>query len=86
MKPLFLLLLLPLLGACSTDSYMTNAACRQQVYANQEVSARIARDTAGHYSPLGEESLDDMKRRVYQSCLRASGGAPKGGVEAVKRY
>ncbi len=88
MKPLFALaLLLPLLGGCSSsDGYMKNAECRQQVYANSEVGARIARDNAGHFSPLGEESLDDLKQRVYVDCLRARGLAPKGGVEPVKRY
>jgi hypothetical protein len=88
MKPLFALaLLLPLLGACSSpDSFMTNAECRQQVYANPEVGARIARDSASHYSALGEESLGDIKQRVYVDCLRARGLAPKGGVERVKRY
>ena len=88
MKPLFALaLLLPLLGACSSpDSYMKNAECRQQVYANPEISARIARNASSHYSPLGEESLDDLKQRVYVDCLRSKGLAPKGGVEPVKRF
>ena len=88
MKPvLTLALLLPLLGACSgPDSGMTNAECRQQVYANPEVGARIARNAASHYSPLGEESLADMKQRVYVDCLRARGLAPKGGVEPVRRF
>jgi hypothetical protein len=88
MKPLFALaLLLLLLGGCAgTDAYMDNPECRQQVYANPEVGARIARDTSSHYSPLGEESLADMKKRVYVDCLRARGLAPKGGVEPVKRF
>lgn len=88
MKPLVTLaLLLPLLGACSTpDAFMTNAECRQQVYASPEVSARIARNTGGHFTLPGEESLDDMKQRIYVNCLRSRGLAPKGGVEPVKRF
>lgn len=88
MKPLLALaLLLPFVTGCvNEDAYMTNAECRQQVYDNPEVGHRIARDASSHYSPLGEESLAAMKRRVYVDCLRARGLAPKGGVEPVKPY
>lgn len=88
MKPLLALalMLLPLAACSSPDDFMTNAECRQQVYANPEVGVRIARNASSHYDPLGEESLADLKQRVYVDCLRAKGLAPKGGVEPVKRW
>lgn len=88
MKPLLALalLLLPLAACSGPDSFMTNEGCRQQVYANPEVGTRIARNASSHYDPLGEESLADVKQRVYVDCLRARGLAPKGGVEPVKRW
>lgn len=87
MKPLLLCAALLLLAACSGPaSHMTNPECRAQVYANPEVSARIARNASSHYDPLGEESLEDVEQRVYVDCLRARGLAPKGGVEPVKRW
>lgn len=85
---LLCLVLLPVLGACSAldpDSYMTNAECRQKAYDDPAVQQRIARDAASHYSPLGEETLADLKQRAYVDCLRRRGLAPKGGVEPVKR-
>lgn len=81
-------LLLPLLAGCASldpDAYMTNAGCREKAYADPAVRARIARDAASHYSPLGEESLADLKQRAYLACLQRRGLAPKGGVEPVKR-